>query len=56
MQTQIIHFLYEKETKNKVRFQEVERAEIPIAVGTLYVDKSAAGGAKKLKVTIEATE
>jgi len=48
------HFEREKETKNTVKFTEVQTpGEAPI-VGTLYVQKFFAGDATKLKVTIEA--
>jgi len=45
-------FEYEKETKNSVRYQEVpEPGKAPV-VGTLYVQKWFADGARHLEVTI----
>ncbi len=59
MSTQIKGFVAtfsrEKETKNTVRFQEDAKDGQPPRVGTLYVQKWAAGAAKNLKVTVEAT-
>lgn len=34
-------FRQEKETKNAVRYQEIEDGSNPVGVGTLYVKKSA---------------
>lgn len=46
-------FTKEKDTKNTVKFAEVQtQGEAPI-VGTLYVQKWIAGDARSLKVTIE---
>ena len=48
------HFERAKETKNTVKFTEVQtEGQAPI-IGTLYVQKWIAGTATKLKVTIEA--
>lgn len=52
-----ISFEYEKETKNKVRYQEVNEEDAPVRIGVLYVDKTAytdLGEPEKLKVSIEA--
>lgn len=53
-----IEFEYEKETKNKVRYQELnESDDSPIRIGVLYIDKTAheeLGKPEKLKVTVEA--
>jgi hypothetical protein len=51
--TKTAQFEREKETKNTVKFAEVQtQGEAPI-IGTLYVQKWIAGDAKSLKVTIE---
>ena len=48
-----VHFNREKETKNTVKFAEVQtQGEAPI-IGTLYVQKFFAGDSTKLKVTVE---
>lgn len=47
-------FVREKETKNTVKFAEVQtQGQAPI-VGTLYLQKWFAQGTTSLKVTIEA--
>jgi hypothetical protein len=52
--TKIVLFTREKETKNTVKFAEVQtQGEAPI-VGTLYLQKWFAGPANNLKVTVEA--
>lgn len=51
-----IYFEFEKATKNTVRFSEVPKEGQAPIVGSLYIHKSAAGDAKKLKVTIEGGE
>ncbi len=48
-----IQFEKEKETKNTVKFAEVQTQGEPPIVGTLYVQKWFAGPANTLKVTIE---
>ena len=48
------HFEREKETKNTVKFTEVQTPGQAPIIGALYVQKWAAGDATKLKVTIEA--
>jgi hypothetical protein len=48
-----IRFAREKETKNTVRFQEVEEKGKPPVVGTLYVQKWAAGDRNELTIEIE---
>jgi hypothetical protein len=53
-QTKTVLFQREKETKNTVKFAEVQtQGQAPI-VGTLYVQKWFAGAASNLKVTVEA--
>jgi hypothetical protein len=48
-----VKFLYEKETKNSVRYKEEPEAGAAPIVGTLYVQKWFAGDCKSLQVTIE---
>lgn len=49
-----VTFSREKETKNTVKFTEVQtQGEAPI-IGTLYVQKWFTGNATTLKVTVEA--
>lgn len=53
-----IEFEVERETKNTVRFQELE-GDGPAAIGVLYVQKSAVkqlGSPKRIRVTIEPVE
>ena len=51
--TKTIEFQKEKDTRNTVKFAEVQtQGEAPI-VGTLYVQKWFVGDANRLKVTIE---
>ena len=52
--SKVVGFTREKETKNTVKFAEVQtQGEAPI-IGTLYVQKWFAGQATNLKVTVEA--
>ncbi len=44
----------EKDTKNTVKFAEVQTQGEPPIIGTLYVQKWFAGDATDLKVTVEA--
>lgn len=53
MKKHTLTFAHEKDTKNAVRFQEEVEEGKPTVVGTLYVQKWATEGAKKLKITIE---
>lgn len=55
MDTVTLHFERDKLTKNTVRFQEVTAAGEPPRIGTLYVQKWAAGDDDKLTVTVEAS-
>jgi hypothetical protein len=48
-----INLVREKETKNTVRFSEQTQEGQPPLVGTMYLQKRAAGDVKSLKVTIE---
>jgi hypothetical protein len=51
--TKTVQFDKEKDTKNTVKFAEVQtQGEAPI-IGSLYVQKWFAGDATKLKVTVE---
>jgi hypothetical protein len=52
--TKIVQFEKLKDTKNTVKFSEVQTQGEAQVVGTLYVQKFFAGDATKLKVTIEA--
>jgi len=53
MPTVIVHFEFEKETKNSVRYKEIpEEGRAPI-VGSLYVQKWFAGATKSIDITIE---
>ncbi len=48
-----VQMIKEKDTKNTVKFTEVQtQGEAPI-IGTLYVQKWYAGDSTKLKVTVE---
>lgn len=53
MKATTITFVREKETKNTVKFEEKPAAGQPPVVGSLYIQKWAAGEAKELTVTIE---
>ncbi len=48
-----VTFTKEKETKNTVRFQEDAQDGQPPRIGSLYIQKWAISGAKKVKVTVE---
>ncbi len=50
-----VQFVKEKETKNTVKFTETPLENEAPVVGTLYLQKWFAGGATKLKVTVEAS-
>ena len=47
------HFEREKETKNTVKFTEVQTPGQAPIIGALYVQKWMAGDSTKLKVTVE---
>lgn len=49
-------FVPEKETKNTIRFQEEAKPGEPPVIGTLYVAKWFATGAKKVEVTVKVIE
>lgn len=53
MKKETIHFEFEKETKNSVRYQEVPEAGKAPIIGTVYIQKWFAGNAKKLTLTVE---
>jgi hypothetical protein len=50
----VLEFAREKETKNTVRFQEVERPGKPPVIGTLYLQKWFVGKAERVGVEIVA--
>ena len=53
MSTVTVHFEFEKETKNSVRYKEIpEEGRAPI-VGSLYVQKWFAGATKSIAITID---
>ena len=53
MSTVTVHFEFEKETKNSVRYKEIpEEGRAPI-VGSLYVQKWFAGTTKSIAITID---
>ena len=56
METKVLEFAIERETKNTVRYEE-QTAGQPPAVGTLYVQKWALGSPApgRLKLTLEAS-
>jgi hypothetical protein len=51
--TKTVQFTKEKDTKNTVKFAEVQTQGEPPIIGTLYVQKWFAGQATQLKVTVE---
>ncbi len=52
MTKELVKFVFEKETKNSVRYKEVpSEGKAPI-IGTLYVQKWFAGNTKSLQITI----
>lgn len=48
-----VKFKREKETKNTIRFQEVEEKGKPPVIGTLYVQRWFAGDRDELTIEIE---
>jgi hypothetical protein len=53
MQEVTLRFIKEKETKNTVKYDEQPAAGKPPVVGSLYVQKWAAGDCAALTVTIK---
>lgn len=51
--THTIVFNREKETKNTVKFEEKPEPGKPAMIGSLYVQKWAAGDATTVKLTVE---
>jgi hypothetical protein len=47
-----LSFAFEKETKNCIRFKEQTTGDAKPIIGTLYLQKEAAGDTKALTVTI----
>lgn len=54
MEPTTLTFTREKVTKNTVRYAEDVVAGQPPLIGTLYIQKWAAGDAEKVRVTVEA--
>lgn len=53
METQFTaRFTWEKDTKNTAKFKEVPDPGQPPKIGSLYVQKWAAGGARELEVVV----
>ncbi len=53
--TKTVQLSKEKDTKNTVKFAEIQAQGEPQIVGTLYVQKWFAADATSLRVTIEAS-
>ena len=53
MTKKVVKFVYEKETKNSVRYKEIPDEGTAPIVGSLYVQKWFAGSSKSIEVTIE---
>jgi hypothetical protein len=49
-------FVKEKETKNTVKYEEKPPTGQPPVMGTLYLQKWAAGGAEKVTITVAIPE
>lgn len=47
-----LNFVFEKETKNCIRYKEQPAGDSKPLIGSLYLQKEAAGDAKALTVTI----
>jgi len=47
-----VKFIFEKENKNSVRFEEVPEDGMPPVIGSIYVQKWFAGSSKKMEITI----
>jgi hypothetical protein len=50
---ELVNFEFEKETKNSIRYKEVPAEGKAPIVGSLYIQKWFAGGAKTLRLSIE---
>jgi len=50
--TRELHFTKEKETKNTVKFEEQPKPGQPPIIGSLYVQKWAAGTATEVEMTM----
>jgi hypothetical protein len=57
MEPIVIHFKAERSTKNTIVFQEIPEKGMPPKVGTLYLQKWAAGedAPEEIVVTVEAS-
>ncbi|MDP0561993.1 MAG: hypothetical protein QS721_06565 [Candidatus Endonucleobacter sp. (ex Gigantidas childressi)] len=53
MSTVIVHFEFEKETKNSVRYKEIPKEGSAPIVGSIYVQKWFAGATKSIDITID---
>lgn len=53
MSKETVQLVFEKETKNSVRYKEVPDEGKPPIVGTVYVQKWFAGDAKSIELSIE---
>ena len=53
MSAVIVHFEFEKETKNSVRYKEVPEEEKAPIVGSIYIQKWFASKTKAITVTID---
>jgi hypothetical protein len=56
VKTKVIQFEHEKDTPNKARYKEVPAKGEPEIVGSLYVSKWYAEGAKSVEVTLTIKE
>lgn len=56
MRTVSIKFTKEKDTKNTVKFEEVPEEGTPKRIGSLYLQKWAAGNITELTITMELPE
>ena len=52
MTERLVKFVYEKETKSSVRYQEAPGPGNPPVIGTLYVQKWFVGDAKAIELQI----
>lgn len=52
MPEQKLTFTFETATKNAIRYKEVPEPGHPAVIGTLYVQKTFAGDAKEIQLTV----
>jgi len=55
MEAKEVYFEFEKDTKNKRRYQEITNGNPPI-IQTLYLPKWYCQGIDKVKITVRSTE